>query len=153
MKRTAVFAAALLATLAFDVAYACGESLYRVGRGVAYRTYTAPLPGNLLVYAGDNEGRRLAAELAASGHVVDLVLTDEQLADALGNHEYDIVIAPFARRDAVSTLVRASEVLLPVVADREEERQASLDFERVLAADGNIKQYLKVVHMTLKAKA
>ena len=27
--------------------HACGDSLYRVGKGISFRVYTAPLPGSV----------------------------------------------------------------------------------------------------------
>ena len=45
--KTRISILALLATaLIGGNAYACGDSLYRVGKGVSYRVYTAPLPGS-----------------------------------------------------------------------------------------------------------
>lgn len=31
--------------------HACGESLFHVGKGVAFRQYKAPLPGNIIAIA------------------------------------------------------------------------------------------------------
>ena len=45
-------------------AWACGDSLYRVGKGVSYRVYTAPLPGNVLVYGSSEAAEELAAKRA-----------------------------------------------------------------------------------------
>ena len=67
--RTAILA--LLATVLIGGnAYACGDSLYRVGKGVSYRVYTAPLPGSVLVYGVGEGAELLAKELARSGHGV-----------------------------------------------------------------------------------
>jgi hypothetical protein len=51
-------------------AFACGDSLYRVGKGVSYRVYTAPLPGSVLVYSQSEGAKQLAEALAQSGHGV-----------------------------------------------------------------------------------
>ena len=110
-------------------AYACGDSLYRVGKGVSYRVYTAPLPGSVLVYGTSEGAEQLAAELARSGHGVRLVDSDEALQNELGTGDYDVV----AQSDA-------------------EESAARQDYERVMVAENDeIKHYLKAIHQTLKA--
>lgn len=153
--RTAIFA--LLATvLTGGNAYACGDSLYRVGKGVSYRVYTAPLPGSVLVY-GEGEGAELLAkELARSGHGVRLVSNNEQLQQELGSRNYDVVIAAYGDKSAVSEdLVAAADAptFLPVAMTEDEEKQAREEFERVMRAEKHeIKHYLKAIHQTLKQR-
>jgi len=73
MKTRTLLLTVLATALIGGNVYACGDSLYRVGKGVSYRVYTAPLPGSVLVY-GEGEGAEiLAQELARSGHGVRLV--------------------------------------------------------------------------------
>jgi hypothetical protein len=50
MKIRMVLISVLMTGLFAVDALACGDSLYRVGKGVSYRVYTAPLPGSVLVY-------------------------------------------------------------------------------------------------------
>ncbi len=153
--RTAILA--LLATVLIGGnAYACGDSLYRVGKGVSYRVYTAPLPGSVLVY-GEGEGAEmLAKELARSGHGVRLVSNDEQLQAELGTGTYDVVIAAYSDKSAVSRdLVTASgaPTFLPVALTEDEETQAREEYERVMRAEKHeIKHYLKAIHQTLKQR-
>ena len=45
MKLRFTMLIAVFASLFALEAFACGDSLYRVGKGVSYRVYTAPLPG------------------------------------------------------------------------------------------------------------
>ena len=137
-------------------AYACGDSLYRVGKGVSYRVYTAPLPGSVLVY-GEGEGAELLAkELARSGHGVRLVSTDEELKAEMGSGAYDVVIAAYSDKPALGygTLAAATApTFLPVARTDEEEKQAREEHERVMKAEKDeIKHYLKAIHQTLKKK-
>ena len=81
----------------FD-AHACGESLFRVGRGVAYRAQTAPLPGNVLVVAPSAESKELAERLSAAGHSVHVVDTPEQVAQEIRSGKYDVVLASYNDR-------------------------------------------------------
>jgi hypothetical protein len=156
MKTRTVFLTALAVTLIGGNAYACGDSLYRVGKGVSYRVYTAPLPGSVLVY-GDSEGADLLAkELARSGHEVRLVKNDEELKAELGSGAYDVVIAAYADKSLVVPSVSAASgatTFLPVALTEDEEKQAREEHERVMLAEkDDIKHYLRAIHQTLKQK-
>ena len=154
MKTRTIIITALATLLIGGNAYACGDSLYRVGKGVSYRVYTAPLPGNVLVY-GEGEGAELLAkELARSGHGVRLVKNDEELQAELGSGAYDVVIAAYADRSSVVPSASAASdapTFLPVAQTEDEEMQARNEHERVMLAEKDeIKHYLKAIHQTLK---
>jgi len=156
MKTRTAFLTALAVTLIGGNAYACGDSLYRVGKGVSYRVYTAPLPGSVLVY-GEGEGAELLAkELARSGHGVRLVKNDEELQAELGSGAYDVVIAAYADRSSVLPRVSAASgapTFLPIALTEDEEKQAREEHERVMLAEKDeIKHYLKAIHLTLKQR-
>lgn len=128
---------------------ACGDSLYRVGKGVAYRVYSAPLPGNLLVYGDTAGARALADELAKTGHGVHVVGSADELTTELGKGGYDVVIAPYSERDAVESANAPS--FLPVALSRDEEKIAKQSFDRVMVPEKHeIKHYLKAIHRALK---
>jgi predicted dinucleotide-binding enzyme len=136
-------------------AVACGDSLYRVGKGVSYRVYTAPLPGSVLVY-GDSEGaKQLAEALAQSGHGVHLVENETDLAVEMEKGGYDVVIAPYSEHEAVEARQADSGAeFIPVALSEEEEEAAKQSYNRVLVADKDeIKHYLKAIHKSLKSKA
>jgi hypothetical protein len=157
MKPRIALLTALAATLIGGNAYACGDSLYRVGKGVSYRVYTAPLPGSVLVY-GDTEGAELLAkELARSGHGVRLVKNDEELKAELGSGAYDVVIAAYSDQSSVVPIAGASSgapTFLPVALTEDEEKLAREDYERVMLAEKDeIKHYLKAIHQTLKQRS
>jgi hypothetical protein len=156
MKTRLALLAALAATLIGGTAFACGDSLYRVGKGVSYRVYTAPLPGSVLVY-GEGEGAELLAqELARSGHGVRLVKNDEELQAELGSGAYDVVIAAYAARSSIEPSASAASdapTFLPVALTEDEEKQARSEHKRVMLAEKDeIKHYLKAIHHTLKQK-
>ena len=127
-----VVAAALAAALNSSDLVACGDSLYRVGKGVAYRVYTAPLPGNVLIYS-DQPGA-------------------QDLADA----QYDVVIAPYSEHRAVESGTRSAPgtAFLPVARNDEEEDAAKHTYKTVMSAEHDeLKHYLKAIHKSLKRKA
>jgi hypothetical protein len=67
---------------------ACGDSLYGAGKGVSYGTYSAPLPGNLLIFGTSEDARLLAEELARSGHEVQFVSNANELAQQLESGDF-----------------------------------------------------------------
>ena len=156
MKTRTAFLTALAVTLIGGNAYACGDSLYRVGKGVSYRVYTAPLPGSVLVYGAGEGADLLAKELARSGHGVRLVRNDEELQAELGSGSYDVVIAAYADQSSVVPRVRAASgapTFLPVALTEDEQKQAREEYQRVMLAEKDeIKHYLKAIHQTLKQR-
>ena len=142
--------------LSVDV-LACGDSLYRVGKGVSYRVYTAPLPGSVLVYGQSEGAKQLAEALAQSGHGVRLVDNQMELTAELESGNYDVVIAPYSDHDSVEASAGNFDSLqttyLPVAMDKDEARVANQDYEKVMVADKDeIKHYLKAIHKSLKNK-
>ncbi len=148
-----------LLTVLFSVdAMACGDTLYRVGKDVSYRVYTAPLPGSVLVYGQSEGAKQLAEALARSGHGVRFVDNETQLTSELSTRNYDVVIAPFSDEDTVRASAGASDnkktVYLPVAYDRQEAEVANKTYAKVMVADRDeIKHYLKAIHKTLKEKS
>ena len=157
MSHRIVFLTALIATFSCLEVYACGDSLYRVGRDLSYRTYSAPLPGNLLVYADSESARQLATELAESGHGVILVGNPDDLVSELQKGGYDVVISPFSQRETVESAEASSgnfdATFVPIAANDEEEDQAGEAYGQVIASTDTIKHYLRAIHRVLKMKA
>ncbi len=157
MKVRVMFALVLLAPLLSLDVIACGESLHRVGKGVAYRVYTAPLPGSVLVYGQSEDAKELAEALARAGHGVRLVASESELESELATGDYDVVIARYSEHEAVesgtSKLSASNATFLPVASNREEEKLAKQSYDRVmLDQKDEIKHFLKAIHKTLKSK-
>ena len=147
-----IFVAVLALLFAVD-AIACGDSMYRVGKGVSYRVYTAPLPGSVLVYGQSEGAKQLAEALAQSGHGVRFVESQADLELELSSGSYDVVIASYDDHDAVEANASGTSYL-PVVASKDEVREAEGSYSQVMVADRDeIKHYLKAIHNTLKARS
>jgi hypothetical protein len=132
-------------------AHACGESLFRVGKGVAYRAQTAPLPGNVLVVSPDAS---LAQRLASAGHHVKVVATADQIAEALHGAKYDVVLASFNDRDLVAKELAglgSAPTYVPVTTENDQKALAAQAYPRYLSDDDDFTQFLRVIHRTLKA--
>jgi len=151
-SKLAVAAVTLLVSLQ---ALACGDSLYRVGKGVSYRVYTAPLPGSVLVYGQSEGARQLAEALARSGHGVHVVQNQFDLAVEMEKGSYDVVIAPYRDHASVEANQRGSGAeYIPIALSEEEAETARQSYNRVLVADqAEIKHYLKAIHKSLTKKA
>ena len=153
MKLHRLAIAAILASIMSTPALACGDSLYRAGKGVSYRTYSAPLPGNLLIFGNSEGARLLAEELAKSGHEVQLVSNASDLAKQLQSGQYDVVIAPYAEHQSIES-VDSSSAFLPIAVAGDEEQLARKSYDRVMVPEKHeIKHYLKAIHRALKESA
>ncbi|MDZ7645624.1 MAG: hypothetical protein U5K76_16185 [Woeseiaceae bacterium] len=153
LKTPAILSGVILSLVAGS-ALACGESLFRVGKGVAFRQYTAPLPGSILAVAKTEAELLMIEQLVAAGHDVHVVAEPSQIRDELGEHEFDIVLAYYRQRDVVAAQTRESRALYIPVAMRDtgEEREAADRYERSLASDDSVKTFLKTIHRALKAR-
>lgn len=152
--RINVLAAILITLFSFD-AVACTDTLYRAGKDVSYRVYTAPLPGSVLVYGNSEGARQLAEALAQSGHGVRFVDSKEALTAELSESNYDVIIAPFSDHSTIEDSANATgsnqAVFLPVAKDRDELQIANQSYSKVMVADRHeIKHYLKEIHKVLK---
>lgn len=154
MKFSVVFLSALLAALLTHEALACGDSLYRVGTGISYREYTAPLPGNVLIY-GESEGaNELAEALSRSGHMVRQADDEIALEVELQTNQYDVIIASYRDHDAVDAQSAKSGATFLPVAQNKHERIIAMDRygDALLADQDELKHYLKAIHKALKSK-
>ena len=143
-----VFGIAAL-SLASAQALACGESLFRTGKGIAYRAYAAPLPANVLVYVENDRQRQLAKQLASAGHTVKVVTDANALLRELDSANADVIIAPLSQREIVASASQAS--YLPLVeAGTEEAKTAKSTFRYSIVTDQSLKQHLRAIHRSLK---
>lgn len=154
MRRLTIFLAACAASLVSVSVLACGESLFRVGKGVTFREYSAPLPGNILVVASTESELAMVERLAAAGHDIHIVSDPTELGAAIreSEHDFDLVLAYFSQRDIVEAQVAAASIeFLPVAMEGIEEAQAEEQFGRYVPDQGSVKRFLKTIHSALRA--
>lgn len=157
MKKTTILATVAgctLSVLALD-ASACGESLFRVGKGVAFREYSAPLPGSILVVANTEAELAMVDRLAAAGHDIHIVSSPDEIGAELQNHQIDIVLAYFSQRDEVEAQTSVASVsYIPVAMDETLEiAQADEMYNFSLSNEDSVKTFLKTIHKTLKSRS
>ena len=157
MRASIAFAVGAVASATFFTSFnanACGESLFRVGRGVAYRAQTAPLPGNVLVVAPSAESKELVEKLSAAGHRVRVVDSPEQVAEEIRSGKYDVVLASYNDRHMItadSSGVAKAPAYIPVATEDSQKALAAQAYPRYLSINDDFTQYLRVIHRTLKA--
>ena len=149
----AILAASILLVVS-EYTLACGESMFRVGKGVHYRAFSAPIPGSVLVYARTDSERAVAENLRLAGHQVLVVANDAELATEMRNQEFNVVVAPYSKREVVeaqSAQIASHPDWLPVVEKGSpDQRLARTQFDRVVTTDDDVRKYLKAIHKSLK---
>jgi hypothetical protein len=153
-KAIATTAGILLALMTAN-AFACGESLFRVGKGVGFREYTAPLPGSVLVVANTPAEMAMVERLAAAGHDVHVVSDPSQIGSELENHKIDVVLAYYSQREIVESQMSsgAPAAYIPVTLDGTSEvSEAGTQYQNSLTNEDSVLQYLKTIHKTLKTQ-
>jgi hypothetical protein len=156
LMMVAALAGIVLPAISSDLS-ACGESMFRLGKGVQYHTFTAPIPGIVLVYARTDEERAVAEQLQEAGHSVQIVSNDLDLALEMQNRQFDVVVAPYSKRDEVeaqSTPTGKHPDWVPVVENgTAEAKLAHSQYGYTVTADDDVRKYLKAIHKNLKAKS
>ena len=146
-------------------ALACGDKLVIVGRGVRPKGYKGAKPASILLYA-DPKGSVPAAldqgnlrkDLERAGHRLRSVGTHEELAAALNTGTYDLLFADFKAAPGLEDEANAAAskpTVLPTLfnSTAAELAAASSQYECVLKAPGQQKDYLTVVNEALAQRA
>jgi len=151
-----IMVAVLLPVISSNL-FACGESMFRVGKGVHYRAYSAPIPGSVLVYARTDNERAIADQLKEAGHDVKVVSNDVELAMEMQNRDFDVVVAPYSKRNEVeaqSAQIASHPDWVPVVdSTTADAKLARSQYHHSVAVDDDISKYLKAIHRSLKKKS
>ena len=153
-SRSLILVAGLATVLSVD-ALACGESLFRVGKGVSYRNYFAPLPGNIIAVASTESELAMVEQLTAAGHHVHVVAEPADISDVLDEHDhgYDLVLAYYSQRDIVERELAGTGIdYLPVAVAPDESSAAESAFVRSLNDDDSVKTFLRTIHRSLKSR-
>lgn len=156
MRKFVVVAIVAVGTMSVvsSTTYACGESMFRVGKGVHYRAFSAPIPGSVLVYARTDSERVVADDLRLAGHNVSVVASDDELMREMQGQEFDVVVAPYSKREVVeaqSPDIAAHPNWVPIVVKGSaDQRLARAQFSNVVTTDDDVRKYLKAIHKTLK---
>jgi hypothetical protein len=146
-------------------AFACGDKLVVVGRGLRPRRVKGSVPASILVYA-DPKGSMPAAldeghlrqELERAGHRVRSVGTREELETALGSGTYDLVFADLKTTPLVEKEAKGAPskpTVLPTLFNPSDAELAAAtkEYQCVMKAPGSQKDYLTVVDSAMAQRA
>jgi hypothetical protein len=122
MKR-ACLCLCLLACLAFGTnAFACGDKLVQLGRGVRYQRARAVRPANIVMFLTDRSDRhaanRLRSDLTFVGHRVQIVDDERAFASMLAANDIDIVLTDVENLQLVTEHVnsaRSKPAIIPLI--------------------------------------
>lgn len=162
MNKT-VLAATLVITallLAQPPARACGEGLFNLGQGLRYQGYLAPRPATLLVYDRERapDAGRIAVYrgLVRAGHRLTIAHDPDELAQAMRERRYDVVIAGYDNVDMVAAATASAASapkLLPVVARNQRNTPTLRSRFGLFLLDGaSLGQHLKSIDQLVKGK-
>lgn len=148
-----LIAVATIACFFNSSALACGESLYRVGKGIVYREYTAPLPGNILLVAETDAEKMLADALQRAGHNVRVIASADEVGSTLNYADFDIVLSRYQYRRSIESAIADDVQYLPVARHGTDEvKLAKTQYQRALKDTDHIKRFLIQIHRTLKTQ-
>ena len=133
--------------------FACGESLFRVGKGVTYREYNAPIPGNIVVIARTDAELAMMERLEAAGHQITVISDAADLDSVLGDASVDIVMSWFSERSAVLSELQGHDASYLPVTTADEVKLARTEHRHSVSGDGDVKDFLKAIHKSLKKRA
>lgn len=112
-----ILAIALL--LAAPSTFACGDKLVQIGRGVRYQRANAVRAASILILVDPGLDRQMASRLGHAfttvGHKVQLVDGASQVATALRDNHYDVILTGSSGAAAVAREVQSSRSPQPTV--------------------------------------
>lgn len=153
MKPARLTSALLLIALAApQTALACREVVTTMGKGLATQAYIAPDPANVLILYSDESLDRQYEGLSLAGHSLTVVTSLDEVSNALGGNDYNIVIAPLDRIDDVNQLVaaEASVRVVPVVSrDMRRSREVRDRFDQYLVENAGVSKFLVVINRAM----
>lgn len=139
-------------------AFACGEGIFHMGDGLRYQGYLAPRPATVLVFEDSRTPRAekiaIYRGLVQAGHRLSIAHDADQLAQAMQQRRYDVVIADFDELGVVGAAAPSATrtpKLLPVVQRSQRDAPGLRSrFEVFALDDASLGQYLKLINRLMK---
>jgi ABC-type amino acid transport substrate-binding protein len=164
MRRSVVITGyVVLALLSGTAAFACGDKLLAIGRGVRFQRISAAHQANLLIYtAGTQSGAplnsaRLQTSLKRAVHNLQLVRGGSELDQALKSGGVDVVLVSFADLAGIARQLQSAPskpIILPVLVQpsKAEFAAAQKEYRFALKAAADEFEYLTVIDQAMKVK-
>ena len=153
----------VVALLSGTAAFACGDKLLAIGRGMRFQRISVAHQANLLIYtAGAQNGAplnnaRLQTSLKRAVHNLQLVRGGSELDQALKSGGVDVVLVSFADLAGIARQLqsaRSKPVILPVLVQpsKAEFTAAQKEYRVALKAAANEFEYLTAIDQAMKVK-
>lgn len=111
MKRFAFGLSLILSLALSSEAWACGDKMVQIGRGVRYQRANSVRSASIVMLIGPGfereAARRLRSDLTVVGHKVKVVENQEAFASALASERFDIVLSDMDNLAAAAGEVKA----------------------------------------------
>ena len=122
MRRTVICLSLLSSLLLGTNAWACGDKMVQVGRGIRYQRAAAVRPATIVMFLSSGFDRgaanRLRSELVLVGHTVQIVDGADALASILGSHHVDIVLTSVDNLALVNERIGSEQskpIIIPLI--------------------------------------
>lgn len=160
MRRLVV---SVLFLLSGSAAFACGDKLLAIGRGVRFQRIYAARQANLVIYSAgtQNDGAldnaRLRTALKRTVRNLELVRGGSQLDQALKSGQVDVVLVYFADLAGIARQLQSAPsrpVILPVLTkpSKGEYAAAQNQYKFALRAAADEFEFLTTIDEAMKAK-
>ena len=166
MKKSRLELVVLVGVLAIGPdAFACGDKLVVVGRGLRANRMGAPHRASILVYADPKgslpaalEAGHLRKNLERAGHRLRTATSREEFDAALGTGSYDLVLADFKSAPLLESEAKAAAskpTILPTLFNPSEAELAAASHQYlcVVEAPGDQKDYMTVINEAMAERA
>jgi hypothetical protein len=159
-------AVALLGTAALfngDVAWACGDKLLSIGRGIRFQHAYGARPANVVIYSKANQAganltsAKLQTTLRQAGHKLRTAEGIGELEEALRSGKVDVVLADFGDVARITPQLQAASSKPVIVAvlfkpSKAEFAAAQKEYRYALKAPGDEVQYLSAINDAMKSR-
>ncbi|MFL6452214.1 MAG: hypothetical protein ACJ746_31795 [Bryobacteraceae bacterium] len=164
MRRFIISTVVTAALLSGIAAFACGDKLLAIGRGVRFQRLYAARKANLLIYSvgarsgADLDSARLQISLKRAVHNLQLVRDRSQLDGALASGQADVVLVQFTDLAAIARQLRSSPsrpVILPVLfkPSKADFAAAEKEYKFALKADADELEYLTAIDKAMQVRS
>ena len=145
-------------------AYACGDKLQALNRGLRPQDFSSSRRASILIYghmgsgsSGPNDTGQLESALRRAGHRLQTVAEQRELEDALKSGHYDLVLVDLINVPQVEESLRTAAsppLVVPLVSEgtKAENKLLKKQYPFVLMARERNGRYLTVIDRALDAR-
>jgi len=144
-------------------AFACGDKLLAIGRGVRFQRVSAAHEANLLIYSAGTERRAVLANndvqtaLRRAVRKLQLIQDGSGLDEALKSGRVDVVLVDFADLAGITRQLQSAPskpVIIPVLVkpSKAEFAAAQREYKFALRANADDFEYLTAIDEAMKSR-